>query len=85
MQIYKVFDNNGKTIDRYTILFEPWHFGKSCNALTVSNNPEHPQRGVSNWGEVYELSDTLGKEIEFEDLPKKVRNHVLWRIQEQEI
>ena len=78
MQIYKVYDNGGKTIDRYTVLTEPYHFGKSCECLGLSDNPSHPQ-GFSQWGDCYE-GPQLGKEISFEELPKNVQDHVLQRL-----
>lgn len=74
MQIFKIFDNGGKTIDRYTILTEAWHFGKSCNAFGCSNDPIHPQ-GVGYWTDVYEGAK-LGKEITFEELPEAVKNYL---------
>jgi hypothetical protein len=79
----KVYDNKGKTIDRYTILFEDWHFGKSCDALTISENPQSPQ-GVYSRGEVYQLNDSLGKEIDFNKLPEITKDFVIDVIAEDE-
>jgi len=82
IQIYKIYDNGGKTWDRYTILTEPYHFGKSCEALGLSDNPESPQ-GFSQWGDAYE-GDHLGKEIRLEKLPKNIQNHILQRLSNEE-
>ena len=76
--IYKIYDNGGKTIDRYTILTEPYHFGKSCEALSLSEDPESPQ-GFSQFGEAF-YGNHLGKEINFDDLSKNIQNHILKRV-----
>lgn len=72
----KIYDNGGKTIDRYTILFEDWHFGKSCDALTISDNPKSSQ-SVYSRGEVYYPNDMIGKEISFNDLNEETQTFVL--------
>jgi len=77
-QIYKSFDNGGKTLDRYTILTEAWHFGKSCDCLGVSDDCDSPQ-GFSQWGDCVE-GEHLGREIAFDELPQNVQNHVMARI-----
>ena len=81
MNIYKIYDNGGKTIDRYVVLTEPYHFGKSCEALCLSDNPTHPQHGVSMWGEAYD-GKHLGKEVSFDNLPENVQSHILDRLAE---
>lgn len=78
MNIVKIYDNGGKTLDRYTILTEPYHFGKSCGALCLSKDPENPQ-GFSQFGDVYEGAK-IGKEISFESLPENIQEHALSRI-----
>jgi hypothetical protein len=80
--IYKIFDNGGKTFDRYTILTKPFHFGKSCNALGLSNNCDSPQ-GFSQMCDVYEGAD-IGKEISWEDLPENVKEHALSRLEKND-
>jgi len=77
-QIYKIYDNGGKTFDRYSVLFEPFHFGKSCDCLGLSDDPDSPQ-GFSQFGDAYD-GDHLGKEITFEQLPENVQNHIATRI-----
>lgn len=78
MQIYKIYDNGGKTIDRYQVLTEPWYAGKSCVSLGLSDDPESPQ-GFSQWGSAYD-GKHLGKRIAFESLPENVQNHILGRL-----
>jgi hypothetical protein len=78
MQIHKIYDNGGKTIDRYTILTEPYYFGKSCMALGVDSVGG---RGFSQWGEAFD-GPHLGKEITFEDLPEETQAHVIERLKD---
>jgi hypothetical protein len=78
-QIYKIYDNGGESFDRYTILFEPWYFGKSCNCLGLSTDPESPL-GFSQFSDCYD-GDHLGKEIKFEDLPDNVQTHIINRLE----
>ena len=72
MKIAKVYDNQGKSFDRYTLLFE----GRP-DALGLSHNCESPQ-GFSQFGVAIE-GRHLGREIPFKDLPQNVRLHVLQR------
>lgn len=81
MQIYKIYDNGGKTWDRYTVLTEPYHFGKSCNAFGLSKNAKNPQGFNQSINEVYEGAD-IGKEISFDDLPKEVQEAIFDRMNE---
>lgn len=83
ISIYKIYDNGGATLDRYTVLTEPFHFGKTCEALSLSDNPTHPQYGFSQWSEAFD-GDHLGKEISFDDLPENVQNHIAERLSEDD-
>jgi len=76
--IFAVFDNGGKTQDRYTILTEPWYFGKSCECLGLSDNCDTPQ-GFSQWSDCF-YGEHLGKQINFSNLPENVQEHALNRI-----
>ncbi len=72
-----IYDNGGKTADRYTIIFEGPDFPKRMDflyALGSSSNPFHPQ-GFGQHVEVIK-GKHLGKEIEFADLPKDVQRFV---------
>ena len=77
--IYKIFDNGGKTFDRYTILTEPWHEGKSCDAFAMSENPKDVLGFNQYVGDVFYGAD-LGKEVQFDDLPCDVRDCILERV-----
>lgn len=79
------FDNKGKTIDRYTMIFQ--HQDANGNiyydAYTMSENAMSPQ-GVNMYSHT---SDTLieaepeDDETYFNDLPKEVQRAVIARLQ----
>lgn len=87
--VIDVFDNKGKTADRYTVIF-----GGSLATddvvqyLGLSDNPHSPQ-GVSMWGAItpHQLSGyrrATGKErIRWWDLPDHIRAHVINRAAEE--
>lgn len=80
MTIHKIYDNGGKTIDRYTVLTEPFHFGKSCDAFGLSENPKNAQGFNQFIEDVYEGAE-LGKEISFDDLPEEVKEAITERLE----
>src|SRR5574337_1921229 len=79
-----VYDNGGKTFDRYTVVFtgryrhktggEFWHIG-------ASEHPFHPQgfgqHGFSREQIDYPTYGHLGKKIRFQDLPPDVQKVTL--------
>ena len=73
LKIQSVYDNGGKTIDRYTITF----YGTNM-MLGLSSDPDFSQ-GVSNWGEGIK-GKHLDKKISFKKLPKNIQKHVMRRI-----
>ena len=75
-EIYKIFDNKNKTIDRYTVLTEPWYNGKSCDSLSMSDNPDSPLGFNQYTGDVYEGSE-LGKEISYNQLPESIQRAIM--------
>jgi hypothetical protein len=77
-----VYDNGGKTFDRYTIVLhgKEWvERGGLTTMLGLSHNPTHPQ-GFSQF-----TSGTpgahLGKKITFSRLPKNIQDHVRARLE----
>lgn len=84
--VLAVYDNGGKTADRYTVLFggSLWDesMGSTVQYLAMSNNPTHPQ-GVSMWDtcQCY-VRSVHGKHIKWLDLPENVRQHVISRATE---
>ena len=82
-KIRAIYDNGGKTIDRYIIVL-----GKAYNldkddtlvSLTLSDNPEHPQ-GFSQFG-ACRIGPHLGCQITLEDLPPHIVEHIKRRLEE---
>ena len=72
----RVFDNGGKTIDRYTVI---WH----DNIYYMSENPGHPQ-GVNQYAGVFQATTAnvkrLGKEITLDSLPRAVLLAIIDRL-----
>ncbi len=70
MKIHKIYDTSGETIDRYTILTSP------TECLVVD---DCGGRNFSQWGACVD-GKHLGKRIQFEDLPKETRDHIIERL-----
>lgn len=85
MEIYKIFDNGGATIDRYTVFFKySWARKQDEYAfLGLSDNPDHPQ-GFSQWGLWNRQPEdwVAQEEIKFSELPENVQRNVLRRMEE---
>lgn len=78
--IFRIQDNGGATVDRYTVAF--------CDGdyLSLSACPSHPL-GVSQWGEridVQHLQEEAEQgravDLQFGDLPDSIRAHVVSRV-----
>ncbi len=67
--IHSVWDNEGESIDRYTIILKDEGYLYSCDT------PNHPQ-GVCGWGDDIKPGSHLGKKISFNKLPQKVKDFV---------
>jgi hypothetical protein len=79
----KVYDDGGKSADRYTIVTnEPGGKTGYYAMLGLSDNPGHPQ-GFSQWTDGQDGTH-LGKRIAFADLPDKVRQHAAARLKSEE-
>lgn len=73
-QVAGVYDNGGKSIDRYTVIYKNEHPKRGmCFIRGMSPTPQHPQ-GVGLYGEMY-TSDrpNLGKVLHWADVPDKVK------------
>lgn len=79
MNVLKVYDNEGKTIDRYTVVTDEKHNGL-YDCLGLSEHPEEPL-GFSQWGDCV-IGNHLGKEIKFEKLPFEVQEHIKCRLEQ---
>lgn len=70
--IRSIWDNGGKTVDRYTVILDWESMDAGCfMCFSMSANPEHPQ-GFGQHGEAKEGAH-LGKRITFEELPEAAR------------
>lgn len=79
----RIYDNGGKTFDRYTVVFTGNYAGRDgiCSYLGMSERPFHPQ-GFCQHGEHRQVIDRpryghLGKRIKFESLPEDCRKAVM--------
>ncbi len=86
----RVYDNEGETIDRYTVVFTGNYAGHprgSHNILAMSGAPFHPQgfcqhaegtdTSVGRWPPAIGRRNHLGRRIRFEDLPEDCRLAVM--------
>jgi hypothetical protein len=80
MKIIAVYDNGGKTFDRYTIYTNEDYNrqGTIKVCLALSDNPNHPQ-GFSQFSGGT-IGDHNGKRIKFTDLPQNVQEHAKSRL-----
>jgi len=80
MNIKSIWDNEGETLDRYTIVLDCYYNRQETmyECLCLSSNPTHPL-GFSQFAGCME-GEHLGKKITFEELPKDIQEHVLQRI-----
>lgn len=81
-KILAVYDNEGKTFDRYTVVlthsYEPREDKNIYTSLGLSFNPSSPQ-GFSQFGDCI-LGNHLGKKITFSSLPKTIKGHIKGRL-----
>ena len=78
IKIKAVYDNGGKTFDRYSIYIDEKERSGLYSVLGCSSNPTSPQ-GFSQFSSGM-LGPHNGKRIAFSDLPKNVQKHVLFRL-----
>lgn len=73
----RIYDNGGKTADRYTILY-----GDACYGMSA--DPKSPQGFNQYCGDASKVVETgneaLGKRVKFQDLPEIVREAIIDRI-----
>lgn len=78
MKNVRIYDNGGKTLDRYTAVYMHLIENKNAklfSARGMSENPFHPQ-GFGCWTSA-QPGKHLGKRIEFEELPKDCQQLVM--------
>lgn len=83
--ILKIYDNGGKTVDRYTVVLKDWRNrqdgARLFQCLGLSEEPT-AWYGFSQCGEAI-IGRHLGKIIQWKDLPEKVRTHAKERLLEE--
>lgn len=85
-RLIKCYDNDGKTFDRYTVLYlctrsdYPTYGQYTYDCLCMSEHPTHPQ----GFGQHVEAKNGkhLGTKIKFENLPVDCQNLVLSDLKE---
>jgi len=68
----RVFDNGGKTLDRYTVII-------NNSIFAMSDNPEHPQ-GVNQYVGEGPVNTSGERELCWDEVPEPVRVAILNRI-----
>jgi hypothetical protein len=82
MKMLAIFDNGGKTLDRYTVVFDKgnWQGSKFHPMLGLDNGGV----GFSQFSEGQYNPKTknahLGKQIEFSTLSPETKGHILYRM-----
>lgn len=79
-----IWDNGGKTVDRYTVAFDAAVIEANpgfVGMLSMSSNPTHPQ-GFSMWTEGAP-GRHLGRRLKWKDLPLNIQAHVVARMKEE--
>jgi hypothetical protein len=76
-EMFRVFDNGGETVDRYTVFLAD---DPELGGLGLSDDPAHAQHGFSQWGEFDpDVVSRKDVEIAFDELPRNVQAHVIDR------
>jgi hypothetical protein len=78
-----IWDNGGKTMDRYTVAVEPDRdalWSPYVPTLALSLDATSPQ-GLSQWAEGLP-GPHLGREISWRELPEHIRAHVVERVKQ---
>lgn len=79
IHLFKVYDNGGKTWDRYTFLTEPAeHDHQLYECLGLSDNCDSPS-GFSQFGEAVD-GEHLGRVVTLKQLPEPVVRHAIGRL-----
>lgn len=79
MNILKIYDNEGMTFDRYTVVIDIKN-NELYECLALSEHPAHPQ-GFSQWS-ICSMGSHLGKEVKFSELSTELQEHIKNRLLE---
>lgn len=75
----EIYDNEGESFDRYTIIIDDAYFGMSLH-------PHSPQGFNQYCGTTKELRkdrDALGKKVDFKDLSQEVQQAIIERMRHE--
>jgi hypothetical protein len=79
--VLRVYDNQGKTIDRFCVVLGRRGYGLEPGlhpCFCLSTDPDSPL-GVSQSGSC-RVGRHLGRRIRWEELPVEIRKHMEWRL-----
>lgn len=80
MKITAIYDNGGKTIDRFTVMtdvpFNKELYTEQFNALGLDDNGGH---SFSQWGSAI-AGRNLGRKVRFEELNAATQKHIAQRL-----
>lgn len=80
MKNVRIYDNGGKSADRYTAVYLDTRHASAYGSIlydcrAMSSNPFHPQ-GIGQHSEC-RITKHLGKQIDFSDLPEDCQKAVI--------
>lgn len=78
IKIVAIYDNEGITKDRYTVVLDQKNTATTTLCLCMSDSPNSPQ-GISMFGGCIDGLH-LGDKINFMDLPKVIQEHITKRL-----
>ena len=82
--VLSIWDNGGKTVDRYTIMLDPKAGWSKGDHLGLGNvNQSGTSAGFSQFGNGAQEGSHLGKKLKWNDLPPGVQKHIVGRLSEE--
>ena len=84
MNIRSIWDNEGESFDRYTVVLDELHGNDDdiFSCLSMSSDPTHPA-GFSQFCSCME-GKHLGKKLDLDELPENIRKHIEVRLAPEE-
>ena len=80
--VCRIYDNEGETLDRYTIAFKGYRLGRYGMVYPYLASSNHPFHAIGQHGESreYVTGKHLGKRVAFESVPLDVQRFILQSI-----
>ena len=79
-EVKSVWDNGGKTMDRYVIFLQGSGWDRGDN-LSLSSDPDGAQ-GLSQFDHSGKEGSHLGKKINWNRLPDNIQKHIIRKLKE---